>query len=84
MVALFQCLLRESLPAFRSVDNFSCLESNVKIAALDGEVKSRIFVFNEMKRDLLLKYIGNLFQLARKNLKLTSGNPFFCKYAMIL
>jgi len=54
VVSLFESGLSETLPAVGSVDDPGSLESNIKVAALDGEVEPGALVLDEMERDLLL------------------------------
>ena len=53
MVSLFEGGLSETLPTVGSVDNPGSLESNIKVAAFDGEVEPGALILNEMKCDLL-------------------------------
>jgi len=48
MVALFQRLLRQSVPTFRTVDDLCSLERNIQVTAFDSEIKPGILVLNEV------------------------------------
>jgi hypothetical protein len=52
MVPLFQGLLGKTVPAFRTVDRFGSLKCNIKIATLDSQVETGVFILNEMKCNL--------------------------------
>ena len=81
MVALFQCLLRQPFPAVRTIDSLGGLKSGVEVATLNSKIEPCVFVLNEVQ--------GNLRKSCQKGFLatqewITSGNPFCCKYAMIL
>ena len=52
MVSLLQGLLRQTFPALRSVDTLRSLKSDIEIAALDRKVEARVFILDEVQRDL--------------------------------
>lgn len=52
MVALFQCLLCQTLPALWSVDLFRCLHCHLEVTAFDRKLKSSVRLLHEVKRDL--------------------------------
>ena len=54
MVALFQCLLCQTLPALRSVDLFRCLHCHFKVTTFNGKLKSSVCLLHEVKRDLMM------------------------------
>jgi len=45
-------LLGKTVPAFRTVNRFGSLKCDIKIATLDGQVETGIFILNEMKCNL--------------------------------
>ena len=52
VVALLESLLGETLPAFRPVNGLSCLQRNIEVAAFDRKIETRVFVLDEVQRDL--------------------------------
>ena len=54
VVSLFESGLSKTFPTVGSVDDLGGLESNVKVAALDGEVEPGALILDEMECDLLL------------------------------
>ena len=54
MVSLFEGRLSETLPTVGSVDGPGSLESNIKVAALDGKVEPGALILDEVECDLLL------------------------------
>lgn len=83
MVSLLQGLLRQAFPTLRSVDTLRSLQSHIEIAALDRKVEARVFILDEVQRDLtqLLMSTSHTTPVITRH---TSGKPFCCKYAMIL
>jgi len=82
VVSLFESGLSEAPPAVGSVDGSSSFESNIKVAALDGEVEPSALILDKMECDLLL-YVRPI-EAPRDQETRTSGYPFCCKYAMML
>ena len=54
VVSLLEGGLSEALPTVGSVDGPGSLESNIKVAAFDGEVEPGALVLDKMECDLLL------------------------------
>ena len=52
VVALLESLLGETLPAFGPVNGLSCLQRNIEVAAFDRKIETRVFVLDEVQRDL--------------------------------
>lgn len=52
VVALFQRLLCETLPAVRPIDGLSGLQRYVEVTAFDCEVEARVFVLYKVQCDL--------------------------------
>lgn len=82
MVPLFESLLSQTFPALRSINCTGSLKGNIKISTFNGEVKASVFVLNEMQRNLGLP--GHVVRSRNSVSNCTSGNPFCCRYAMIL
>jgi hypothetical protein len=53
VVSLFKSGLSKAIPAIRSVNRLSSLESDIQVAALDGKVESGTLILHKMKCDLL-------------------------------
>ena len=52
MVPLLKGLLGQTLPALRSVNRCCGFQCNIKVPTFDSEVKTSVFVLNEVKSDL--------------------------------
>lgn len=52
MVALFQSLLSEPFPALWAVNDLRSLKGDFKVATLNSEIESRVFVLDEVECNL--------------------------------
>jgi meiotically up-regulated gene 157 (Mug157) protein len=52
MIALFECLLCESIPAFWAIDSSSHLHCYIEVATFNGEIEAGIFILDKMQRNL--------------------------------
>ena len=83
MVSLFESLLSQSIPTIGTVDETSSLQCDIKITTFDCKIEPGVLIFNEVQCNLD-KIVPFEMKLTPDSLKLTSGNPFCCRYAMML
>lgn len=60
MVALFQSLLSQTVPALFAVQSFGCVESDLEVAALNGEVESSRLVLHKVQSNLGVAFLGEV------------------------
>lgn len=81
MIALLQSLLCEPLPALRPINGLSSLHRDIEVTAFNGQLETSIGVLYEVQSNLreFQKRVKSEVSWQR-----TSGNPFCCRYAMML